>query len=214
MTWSEILKVTYEKGSITLTLGPGLLIAFAVFGLIALAWWCMPALRAFFNHDVVEATLKIGGIGEVKVRPNYDTVRIAYQAWVEIETRKVGLLFDEDHDVIVEVYNSWYEVFGRLRDLAKSVPAHRLRKCEDTRKLVEIMMRVLNEGLRPHLTQWQARFRHWHQIEQGKSPDMCPQELQQNFPQYDALVSDLKSVNVGMIEYANWLREIAEGKSK
>jgi hypothetical protein len=67
-----------------------------------------------FRTKSVKLTFK--GV-EWEICPDTETRRIAHQAWVEIKSRKVGLPFEEGLDVIVEVYNSWYQLFGVLRDL-------------------------------------------------------------------------------------------------
>lgn len=157
--------------------------------------------------------MAIANLGKVKVRPDHENVRIAYQAWVELTTRKAALPFDEEHDVIAEVYASWYTLFGTIRELIKSVPAHRLRHCEDTKKLVDTLSRVLNDGLRPHLTRWRPHFKRWY--DQQCSSDACvnrrPQDIEKDFPQYQELVTDLKKVNEGLREYAAFLRRVADG---
>lgn len=62
-------------------------------------------------------------------------------------TRKVGLLFEEDKDVIVEVYNSWYSLFGIIRDLLKEIEPR--KKDKDLEKLENILVKTLNYGLKP-----------------------------------------------------------------
>lgn len=117
---------------------------------VVAVWWLIPWIRrkwlGGYRTRAVKLTFK--GV-EWEICPDTETRRIAHQAWVEIKSRKVGLPFEEGADVIVEVYNSWHQLFGVLRDLAKSIPADRLQDCEDTRKLVALLMKALNEGLRP-----------------------------------------------------------------
>ncbi len=122
--------------------------------------------------------------------------------------------FDDEYDTIVEIYDSWHELFGTLRELTKTVPAHRLATCPDTRRLVQIMLQVLNKGLRPHLTKWQAKFRRWYEQESEKNPGDAPQEIQKRYPEYGSLVADLKEVNNGVVTYANWLRYLANGEKQ
>jgi hypothetical protein len=136
---------------------------------------------------------------EWHIVPDNETRRIAYQAWVECQSRKVGLLFEEEHDVIVEVYNSWYQMFAILRELAKSVPAERLREKDSAQELVRVLMAVLNEGLRPHLTRWQACFRRWY----AKASEL---------PQYKELVADLKGVNGEFVKFAERLLYIVNAR--
>jgi hypothetical protein len=162
--------------------------------------------------------LSLAGIGDVVLKPNDEIVRIAYQTWVELSTRKIGLPFVEEHDVITEVYNSWYEAFGKLRELVKSIPPHQIQVSPDTRSLVEIMIKVLNDGLRPYLTTWQAKYRRWYTIETVKadaeSVKRSPQEIQKSFPEYAALVKDLRSIESHITEYRNFLWDVARGRKR
>lgn len=72
---------------------------------------------------------------------------------------------------------------------------------------------TLNDGLRPHLTKWQARFRRW--CSKAESDDqfagMSPQDIQKNFPNYKELTADLKQMNDYLKEYTNAIRMIAHG---
>ncbi len=72
-----------------------------------------------------------------------------------------GLKIDPDDDVTNEIYNSWYEFFVVTRKLVKDDPAVKVRQ-DSTRKIIQLSIKVLNIGLRPHLTKWQARFRRWY----------------------------------------------------
>jgi len=181
--------------------------------ILLLAW----GIRRHFlkrKWEPVEVNIPIGNIGTVTIRPNHEIVRIAHQAWTELITRKAGLMFDEEHDVITEVYNSWYELFREFRNLTKSIPAEKIREYEDARRLVDILIRALNDGLRPHLTQWQAKFRRWYETEAEKHQDKTPQEIQRLYPEFDLLVEDLKRVNQQMVEFTEALRNIGHGKTK
>lgn len=173
--------------------------------------WPFVQRKFFRGYRTRAVRLAFAGL-EVDICPDNETRRIAYQAWVEIQSRKVGLLFEEDHDVICEVYNSWYQLFGVLRNLAKSLPADRLKDCDDTRRVVDVLMMALNEGLRPHLTRWQARFRHWYELEiaKDKDGDVSPQDVQRRYPKYQELVTDLKSVNKEFVAFATSLLKVVE----
>ncbi len=151
------------------------------------------------------------GDSSVEFEPNWDDIQIAHKLWIELSTRKLGLPFDEEHDVVVEVYDSWYEFFKITRDLLKDVPAEKIRRNASTRALVQISMRVLNEGLRPHLTQWQARFRRWYEgrLEADKEKDTAPQEIQKGYPHYTELVASLKEVNRKLVLWAADLNQLA-----
>jgi hypothetical protein len=211
MTWRDLLHIRLtETWGIQVTLGLALIVVL----LVLLGAYCVVRfviLRKRLGFEVVDAEIALGGIGRIKIKPSYEEVQIAHEAWTELATRKAALLFDEENDVIVEVYNSWYELFGRTRDLVKEIPAQKLRSSRDTRELVRLLIDALNMGLRPHLTRWQARFRRWYEAQLKAQEGVSPQAIQRQFPEYDALVKDLKAVNQQIVEYADVLRKISQG---
>lgn len=151
------------------------------------------------------------GIGNSSVTIKYDgsIKEIAYKIWIELTTRKIGIKYDENYDVISEVYDSWYEAFKVIRTLLEGIPGHRIH---DSKGLIELTTKVLNCGLRPHLTKWQAKYRAWYKNELEKNKDMSPQDIQKKFPEYQALVDDLKATNDIMINYASELKRIIDSK--
>jgi hypothetical protein len=153
---------------------------------------------------------------EFTVKPDHEVARIAHEAWTELMTRKAGLLYDKEHDVVAEVYSSWYELFKQMRGLAKSVPVSRLRKSKDARLLLDTLINALNNGLRPHLTKWQARFRRWYERESSSDEHRgkTPQELQRAFPGFDELESELLAINKELTAFAAELKKIAHGRDK
>lgn len=168
---------------------------------------------SFIYKKTVFKTIRIDeaviGIGNSYVTIKYDgrIKEIAYKIWVELTTRKIGLEFEEDYDVISEVYASWYNSFQIIRSLLEEVPADRISSAKG---LIEVTTKVLNNGLRPHLTKWQAKYLRWydHALENNKS--LSPQELQKQFPEYDVLVNDLKRTNAIMMKYANELKRLID----
>jgi len=160
------------------------------------------------SFEINEAEIGIGN-NKLKIKLNYEDIQIAYKLWVEISTRKIGLPIDFENDVLIEIYNSWYEFFKITRELIKGVPVSKIRKYNSTRKLIDIMVAVLNEEMRPHLTLWQARFRRWYSIESEKNKNTCPQDIQKNFPEYKLLIKDMNDTNQKLIKYREILKEIA-----
>ena len=164
-------------------------------------------------YEIDEAVIGIGD-QKVKIKPNYQDMQIAYNLWVELSTRKIGLEIDLDNDVIKEIYDSWYEFFKLTRELIKDIPVSKIRKDESTKELVRIAIEVLNEGLRPHLTKWQARFRRWYntEIEREENKNLSPQEIQKKYPEYENLTKEMIEVNHQLIEYRKILRQLAMGE--
>lgn len=164
------------------------------------------------TYEINEATIGIGS-NKIKIRPNYEDKQLAYNLWVELATRKIGIPIDFEHDVIIEIYNSWYDFFKITREMIREIPVSKVRN-ESTMNIIRIATDVLNEGVRPHLTQWQAKFRKWYETAEvdNENKDLFPQEIQKNFPNYDKLVSDMKKVNESLIEYKEKLEELSFGK--
>lgn len=156
-------------------------------------------LRRGFEIDSAEL-----GVGDSKLtfRPNINDKTVAYKIWVELSTRKIGLEIDFDHDVISEIYDSWYAFFAVTRELIKDIPVSKVRE-KSTKKVINLSIDVLNLGLRPHLTKWQARFRRWYtyKIDQDVEAKLHPQDIQKEFASYDELVEDMKRVNSKLIAY-------------
>lgn len=164
------------------------------------------------NFEINEAEIGIGK-SKIKVRPNYEDMQIAYKLYVELTTRKIGLKIDFDDDFLIEVYNSWYEFFKVTREHIKDIPAHKIRRSKTTRAIVHVAIEVLNEGLRPHLTKWQSRFRSWYERESANEDfaKLNPQDIQKSFPDYEKLISEMESVNNRLIEYRNVMKRLAIG---
>ena len=168
------------------------------------------------NWEIDEAELGIGS-HRIKLKANNDDIQIAYSIWVELSTRKIGIKIDPEKDVILEVYNSWYQFFGITRELIKSIPVSKIHR-PATRKIVQLSIDILNQRMRPHLTQWQAIFRKWYQEEIDKETGskksggyISPQEIQKKFPQYDALIEDLIKVNENLANYCKLMQTMVMG---
>lgn len=214
-TWDYLVDTSFHDGAFHVIFGPvALLFALALF-FGWLAWWYQFSNLRWSNWEPVEANLKIGEIGEVKIAPNYETRQIAYQVWVELSTRKIGLPFDPDNDVIIELYDSWRNAFSEIRSLLKTIRIQHVDRSRETRTLVEVIVKVLNRGLRPHLTRWQARFRNWYQQAEAspENKNIPPQLIQRHFPEYEELTRDLQEVQSGMVEYTAFLWKVARGES-
>jgi len=215
MNWQELIHLgVSDDGVLMLELGPVSLILLGL-GLLLVLYRLVWSSNGLLRHwEAIEANVRLGGIGSVKLKPNGDDVQIAHRAWVELATRKAGLPFDRENDVIAEVYNSWYELFREMRDLAKQFPAQKLRASRDSPTIVDLLVEALNRGLRPHLTRWQARFRRWYENALEEHRDKSPQEVQRLFPDYQALVTDLERVNGDLIQYMNVLKRVVTGQEE
>ncbi len=191
-----------------------LIIVLALFLLILLITRIIKSRKDTLNSDIVPVKLKykVGGAEvEYQITRSYQNIEIAHKIYIELITRKAAIEIEEEKDVIVEVYNSWYSLFQTTRNELKSIEGKLLVENNTSQEIVRLLTDILNEGLRPHLTEFQARFRKWYNEKLEKGDTRSPQEIQSAFDDYDALMSSIKDVNKLLIQYANNLKIIING---
>lgn len=204
----DLLRVQLsDTGSLALSISPWM---FAVFGSwVFVIWWFVWPRETVW--EAKEITIDVAKIGSIKLTPNQEVAGLAHRAWTEIVTRKACLPFD-DNDVITEVYDSWYALFGEIRTMIKSIPVEKLRTSKDAQMLCDHLTAVLNEVLRPHLTRYQARYRAWFEHECEANPGEAPQDIQKRYSDYDELVKDLMTTIADFTDFKTALLVIARGK--
>lgn len=181
----------------------------AIIALLIISWLISFAFRKCMKvlnkHYITIDEMNLGiGNSSVKFSYNKKDQEIAYKLWVELSTRKIALPFDMENDVIDEVYNSWYTFFKIARELLKEIPVSRIPYSSD---LIQLTEKVLNIGLRPHLTRWQAKYRKWY-AKALEEEAGTPQDIQRQFPEYSLLIEDLLLTNGRMVEYKKLLEKI------
>ena len=161
----------------------------------------------YFSMKISEINLGIGN-GSILIKVDRQVQELAFRIWTEMATRKIGIKIDTENDIIDEVYNSWYTFFSIVRDSLKELNGHNLNT---SKELIDLSLRVLNEGMRPHLTKWQGKFRKWYRITSEKEAceNKTPQEIQSMFPEYKELIEDMVSTNLKMIQFKEELYKIA-----
>lgn len=205
--FANLLSINIENGSLIITVSIWVL-AFIAIAVLLLVFW--NRIIGYFKSDVT-LRLKLGTVAEVTIKPNYQVKQIAHKVWVELNTRKAGLPIDKENDVISDIYKSWYELFGEIRSLARDIPASKLND-PNTRKLVDLLITTLNEGLRPHLTRWRAKYEWWYEdaISKSKRDELTPQELQSKYPEYNDLVKDMMKINRQLVEYTKEIKRLVD----
>lgn len=208
MPWKELLYVYISDNlSINIEIGGLLILLLALLGAILLIAGKSRDQGLIVGE--IELDVQLGGVGKVSIKPNHEVAQIAHHAWTELITRKAGLLFDPKHDLIVEIYDSWYQLFGEIRSLIKQVPAKHLKRA-NTQKLVGLLVDSLNMGLRPHLTEWQSKFRRWYcaELEKASNAKKTPQGIQRKYPHYNELEADLLRINQGLVAYTSEIKKL------
>lgn len=148
-------------------------------------------------------------LGNITLIPTNQDRIVAWKLYVQLRTRKAALLFDEKNDVIAEVYASLYQIFPLARDLLMGLS---LNEIEKTPGIADLVFRVQNDGVRPHLTKWQADFLKWWD-EAKKEPankNRSPQSIQKDYPKYTELVTELIKMNIELNKFTDELLLIAK----
>lgn len=206
----DLIRISFDHQNIVASFDVSIWLVVAIV-LVLIVFWAV-AFR-LKRYKMVKLNISLGKIGKAEFSPNEQDIQIAHKIWTELVTRKAALPLEPEHDVLVEVYDSWYALFKKVRELISDVPADLLRHEKSTQELVRISTATLNDGLRPHLTRWQARFRNWYQSNAEKLKELTPQELQREYPEYDLLIKEISIINDELISYAKELKKIVDGKS-
>lgn len=145
---------------------------------------------------------------------NPASLHIAYKVWWELTTRKIALELDEAHDLLTEVYDSWYAAFGLIRDYARELPVGSRAEHSAALEVMNLCSRLLNGAMRPHLTRWQAEFRAWRTspITLKAHAKLRPQDVDKQFPAYAAMIKDLDKANDLIIDLEQEFRPLIFGK--
>lgn len=121
----------------------------------------------------------------------------AARIYIELTTRKAAIPIDEENDVIVEIYDSWYKLFCIIREELKTLPMSFFKDNSNEESIVSLSQKLLNDVLRPHLTEHQAKFRAWFENAKRnpRNKSLSPQELQKKYPDYKDLSISLCTTN-------------------
>ena len=208
--WGTLVTLGWSSGKLTLTVGPLAQIAVGVLLAIATTRTLLWRRRSDWGVEEFELSL---GLWKGKVKRTPSVVQLAHEAWVELATRSATVPFDEDRDVVVQVFDSWRSLFQELRVLMKKVDVTRHRDDQETQQVIDALIDTLNQCMRPTLTTWQAAFRCWYEQETARRPGIPPQEIQREYPKWEQLVTDVKKANATMRAVAADMRALALGKS-
>lgn len=209
---TSIINLSLVNKSLSLTINWEILVLIILLVIIYFIYRWIKNESFGSDFEIDKAEIGIGS-GKISFKPNKDDQQIAYAIWVELSTRKIGVPIDLKHDVIYEIYDSWYNFFSITRELIKDIPVSKVKN-NSTQKIINLSIDILNNGLRPHLTSWQARFRYWYEKELKKEENIDPQTIQESYPKFNELKEDLLTVNNRLIKYREKMKEIVLGTSK
>jgi hypothetical protein len=210
----EIFRLSFNSAKPSLTIETNwILIAITIILLVLTIFLKNRFLKKFRWHSM-EVEISGSPKAVFKVERNDENLYIANRIYIELTTRKAAIPLDDKNDVIEEIYNSWYKLFSIIREEIKSVPGKYLRDHDPTTALIGLTRKILNDALRPHLTEHQAKFRRWLQTakEDQENKKLTPQELQRKYPDFENLISSMKKVNKTLSEYAGELDKLIRGR--
>lgn len=200
--------ITTSANSMILSLNVNYWIVFIFTVFIAIYLYLSFKKDKFKRIKLKKVTLKLANqTVEFEIERNYLNLEIAHKIYIELITRKAAIPIDENSDIIVEVYDSWYSLFKTTRNEIKSIKGELLDDPK-VESLINMATDVLNKGLRPHLTTYQGEFRRWYQgqLELDDNAKLSPQEIQKQFPKYEELIKSMKNVNKLLLNYSTQLR--------
>ncbi len=218
----EIFNLTWNSETWAFSLTINIMVALALVVVAVLAYLSMRRYFRWQNKnsakdvEIVPVELTYG-VGQSNVKyqivRNYVNVEIAFRIYIELITRKAALEVDEEHDVIAEGYDSWYKLFQLTRDEIKTLSGNLLEDNAKSEELIRLSTDILNKGLRPHLTEYQARFRRWYNdaLTKPENKNRSPQEIQKGYPRYTELIASMKAVNKVLMQYADQLHKFIKG---
>jgi hypothetical protein len=207
----ELINFTFNKESGNLDFSLNLWILGAILLVVLLI--CV-IVKLYRKKQAVEKTVepvklkfKLAGVEvEYNIVRNFQNIEIAHKIYIELVTRKAAIEIEEDRDVIVEIYNSWYSIFQSTRNELKSIKGELLKENEASQELIRLLTDILNRALRPHLTEYQARFRKWYGEQLGSNENVSPQDIQKQYDDIEPLMESMKEVNSTLIDYSEQLK--------
>ena len=162
----------------------------------------------------INAPFALGTYSFDKAELSQKELDIAWKLYVQLNTRKAAIPIDENNDIINDVYSSWYEMFKLTREYLLEFSAKDLESNENAQEIVQLSIDVLNKGLRPHLTEWQGKYKKWYEkaVEEEENKTLTPQEIQKKYPEYNELIKSMKEVNTELIKYSDELKKFSHEK--
>ena len=212
-----ILNAAYSKLHPAITFQINWVILLVFLALIIVLYLSRKYLKRKVSNlfaDEISFEINLGFIKiDQKVKRDFQNLYIANRIYIELVTRKAALEIDPEFDVIKEVYDSWYKMFDIIRSEIKNIPGEYLVN-NSAKELINLTIQILNEGMRPHLTTYQAKFRSWYELKLKEQEGDAPQKIQKGYPDYDELIESMLGVNQLLIIFSNKLENFISGNQE
>ena len=196
----NILTITFNNQGLIIQISYGVVILL-LFGIFFIYLFSKKYRR---RYKFEETEIGWGGF-KFKIRPTFEDLQVAYKLWVEISTRKLGNKIDREYDLIKKVHESYYEFFKIARSILKEIPVEKITN-KETQKIINLILEILNQEIRPYLTKWHAELEKWYRDNSENYKNLTPVEFERKFPKYNALMEELSKLNQKIIELNNSLK--------
>ncbi len=147
------------------------------------------------------------GIGRISFVADEVQQRAAWSLYVELETRVAVQPLDDDTGLLREALNSLYAIFGITRGILKEAGPE---VADGEASLGPIAIRVLNDGLRPFLSDWHPRLKA-HEAMRPK--DVSELDHERAWDDYAAMRAALAQLQADLRVYTDMLAEISGAKA-
>lgn len=153
---------------------------------------------------------------EIEIDNSKNTKNVAWELYCELSTRVGVVDFKPEEDLIIYCLDSWYNFFQLARQKIKELKIPKKKKVKKRKKksktikeyyLSEIILKLLNEQLRPFLRKWHGDFRHYWEFDSNEKD--YPIKRQINFSNYDELIKEIDEMQNKLKETADGLYDIA-----
>ena len=143
------------------------------------------------------------GIGGVEWEPDATEREAAWSLYIELVTRIAVQQLEVDKGLVREALTSLYTLFGSTREILKTAgPKVGIRPDS----VGGIAIAVLNNGLRPFLSEWHPKLQVW---ESQRPTDHSPEEHEKSWVEEKKLREELEELRKELAKYADALAEIA-----
>jgi hypothetical protein len=136
-----------------------------------------------------------------------DQQHAAWELYVELLTRIATQPFVADQGLLREALNSLYALFPETRRILKLYgPSIAVTRNESDISFADIAIRVLNDILRPLLSEWHPRL----QAHESQRPSSTsPIDHERAWPHYDQLRNDAEAARLKLVQLSSLLAKAA-----
>lgn len=143
------------------------------------------------------------GLGSASWEADPTEQNAAWELYVELVTRIAVQPLDAERGTVREALNSLYSLFGSTRDILRKAGP---KVGASHESVGGIAIAVLNQGLRPFLSQWHPQLQAW---EARQDATISPQEHEKTWEHEPAVRAELEDLRQELETYAHALATIS-----